>query len=409
LPRKFCFYARTALAAILALAAISSGEFARAQDMSTRLQSVEERLREQAQRLDAQERALAAQREIINTQAAQINRLLGAPQAAVTQTQPRVAQAQPVGAPPPARPPVRTPVFALPQEASVVTPRGRLVFEPQLEFSHTSANRLVFRGVEIVTGLQIGVIEASDVDRDTVAGSLALRYGLMNRLEGEIRAPYLNRSDRVTTLAQREETATRMMSLRGHDWGDVEAGLRYQLNAGRGGSPIYLANLRVKSNTGTGPYDVARDADGVTSELPTGSGFWGVEPGVTVLYPSDPVVLFANASYLAHLRKRIDKTIGSVRVGAVDPGDSIGLGAGFGFAVNPRFSYSLSYKYNYILRTKSELGNTIQKSEPLQVGALGIGASYMLTDRARLAANVDVGATRDAPDTRVVFRIPYSF
>ena len=38
-----------------------------------------------------------------------------------------------------------------------------------------------------VTGVQIGVIEASDADRDTFATTFALRYGLTNRLEVEAR------------------------------------------------------------------------------------------------------------------------------------------------------------------------------------------------------------------------------
>ena len=41
--------------------------------------------------------------------------------------------------------------MALPEGSGVLTPRGRFVFDPTFEYSRSSSNRLVFRGVEIVT------------------------------------------------------------------------------------------------------------------------------------------------------------------------------------------------------------------------------------------------------------------
>ncbi|HYD88424.1 MAG TPA: hypothetical protein VEA80_13190 [Vitreimonas sp.] len=313
---------------------------------------------------------------------------------------------EPVGeAPPP--PQAQPDLAALPDFAGVLTPRGRFLLEPSLEYTNSSSNRLVFRGVEIVTGVQIGVIEASDVDRSTVVATAAGRYGLTDRLELELRVPYLYRRDRVTTLAQRDDQIVREFKLEGDDIGDIEAAIRYQLNNARRGGPIYIANLRVKSDTGTSPYEIARDEFGVLTELPTGSGFWGVEPGLTVLLPSDPVVLFANASYLYHMPEDVDRTIGDVFVGRVDPGDSIGASAGFGFALNQRFSYSLGYKHNYIFPTETELGDTTQESDEIHVGSLLFGMSYRLSDSATASLNFEFGVTEDAPDARMVFRMPF--
>lgn len=141
---------------------------------------------------------------------------------------------------------------ALPEVASVLTPPGHFVIEPSAEYVGASTNPLVFRGIEIVTGLQIGVIKASDVDRDTLLAALTARYGLTDRLELEIRAPYLYRHDRITTLAQRDDQIIREFDLEGDGLGDIEAALRYQLNDEANGAPIYIANLRLKSNTGEG-------------------------------------------------------------------------------------------------------------------------------------------------------------
>ena len=206
----------------------------------------------------------------------------------------------------------------------VLTPGGTLIVEPTLEYTRSSANRLVFRGVEIVPGVQLGVIDANDADRDSIVGTLTARYGLGDRFEIEGRIPYVYRHDRVTTLAQRDESITRTTKLEANDIGDIEVSARYQLTRGLPGDPIFVANARVKPPTGKSPYDVEYDEFGVATSLATGSGFWAAEVGVTMLYPTDPAVIFGGISYLYHIPRDINKVIGEVMVGRVDPGDSIG-------------------------------------------------------------------------------------
>lgn len=319
---------------------------------------------------------------------------------------PAPAPAGPVGEAPPEDPQVST-VDALPEGSNALLGAGRLVIEPSFEYSHSSSNRLVFRGVEIVTGIQIGLIEANDTARDTLVGSLAVRYALTDRLEVEGRVPYIYRSDRVTTLSQNSSTVTRTFELEGAEIGDAEVSARYQLTEGRRGAPLFVAGLRVKSDTGLSPFDIERDAQGVSVELATGSGFWAVQGSVSMIYPTDPAVLFANLSYMYNIPRDIDRTYGSVTVGNVDPGDSIGLGFGFGFALNQRFSYSLGYSHSYVMPTETELNGTVQRSTELQVGSLQLGLSFRLTERLTLATSVDVGVTEDAPDVRVAWRTPF--
>lgn len=311
----------------------------------------------------------------------------------------------PVGEAPPEQEQAR--VEALPEGQSALLGRGRLVIEPSFEYSRSSTNRLVFRGAVIAEGIQIGLLEASDTARDTLVASVAARYAVTDRLEVEARVPYIQRNDRITTLSQNSTQTTRTFELSGGDIGDVEFSARYQLNEGANGAPLFVASARVKSDTGRGPFDLARDADGIATELATGSGFWGVQGGVSVLYPSDPVVLFANVSYLYNIDRDIDKAFGTVTVGHVDPGDSISGGFGFGFALNPRFSYSLGYSHSYVMQTETELNDIMQTSNALQVGTLQFGMSFRASERQTISTSVDVGVTRDAPDVRVSFRAPF--
>ena len=402
------------------------GGSATAQDagLTGKIPRLEAAMQDQARRLSEQDKLLAEQRMMLDQQRRELDalkamaygdlddaRATGPVPAAVRNGPILLAQAVPltgpVGEAPPA--PERVEVAALPEGSGVLTQRGKFVLEPSIDYTHGSSNRLVFRGIEIVTGVQIGVIEASDADRNAVSGALAARYGLTNRIEIEMRAPYISRSDRITTLVQMEEAATRTFDLNGANIGDAEASVRYQINRGANGWPIFIGNLRVKSDTGTSPFDIERDRFGISTELATGSGFWAVEPSVSFLYPTDPAVVFGGISYLAHLPKDINRTIGEVRVGQVDPGDSIGVSAGFGFALNPRFSFSLGYKHNYIFPTKTELGPTMQKSEALQVGAFTFGWSFRLSEKLTIANSYEIGTTTDSPDMRVTFRLPIRF
>lgn len=369
----------------------------------------------QARQLTEQERALAA------LNGADLSQLSG--KGASEQVSPpratAIAQVEPVspgrpkganttvGEAPPDKAAVE--VAAIPERQGVLTPKSQFILEPSVDYTHASTNRLVFRGVEIVTGVQIGVIEASDADRNGLGGSISGRYGLTDRLEVQLTVPYVRRSDRLTILAQRDETISRTTSLEGSGVGDVELGARYQINRARPGRPVLIGALRVKSDTGTSPFEIDRDEFGVAGALATGSGFWGVEPGLTFLYPTDPIVIFGGVSYLYHMPKDIDQMIGGVQVGKVDPGDSIGVNAGFGFAINPKFSFSLGYRHNYILPTKSQINGLGQKSESLQVGVFTFGWSLRLTDRMTISNGYEFAATSDAPDVRVVLRLPYRF
>jgi hypothetical protein len=310
---------------------------------------------------------------------------------------------------PPALTRGRAQLAAIPEGMAVLSRQGRLSFDVSGDYTRSSSNRLVFRGIEIVPGIQIGVIEANEADRDTASANVSARFGVTDRLEVEVRAPYVYRSDTITTVQQRDEAVTRTIDLKGRGIGDVEAAVRYQINRGERGRPILVAGLRVKSDTGEGPFDIDRDEFGVATRLATGSGFWGVEPSVSMLFASDPAVIFANLSYFVHLARDVDMQEGGVLVGRVDPGDSIGAAIGFGFAMNQKFSYSLGYRHNYIMPTTSVLNGGTEESDELQVGSFLFGLSYRFNDRFSLNGNFEFGVTGDAPDMRFILRVPVAF
>lgn len=327
--------------------------------------------------------------------------------------------AGPVGVAPPPEPAAGSQVQALPEGQGVLTPAGTLAIDSAFDYTSSSTNRLVFRGFELVPGIQVGLIEASDADRDTVGTSMTLRYGVTNRFEIEARVPALYRRDRIQVAQQRGESIVRELKLKEQGIGDIEFAARYQLNrpqgggggavAGGGQGPIWVANVRVKSDTGIGPFDVGYDEFGVATGLATGSGFWGVQPGINFLLPSDPAVIFGSLSYLYHIGRDVNRTVGNAQIGRVEPGDAISGNLGFGFSLNPRFSFSMGYKHSYIFPSITTINDTIQKSDRAQVGAFTFGMSYRLTERQSVNIGFDLGATADAPDLAVSVRFPISF
>lgn len=295
----------------------------------------------------------------------------------------------------------------------VLTPRGTLVVEPQIEYTYDTSNRFFFNGIEIVDALLIGIIEVDKAQRETLTASLGLRYGITSRLEADVRVPFIARRDRLTRQEVGSSTdQTNTLKLNG--LGDVDFGLHYQLNRGNEGWPFFVANIRAQSDTGDGPYDVDPE-----DEAPTGSGFWGVEPSLTVIYPSDPAVLFANVGYVHNFASSVDQTFssgsGAVRVERVDPGDSIRASFGVGFALNERLSLSFGYEHNWIAGTEQEQRDlstgeeTTMESDDFQVGSLLFGASLGLAENVGLNVNVAVGVTDEAPDARITVRVPISF
>ena len=92
-----------------------------------------------------------------------------------------------------------------------------------------------------------------------------------------------------------------MFNATGRKIGDVELTGRYQLNDGGPNEPYYIASLRFKMRTGSDQFDFPSvyvpNSGYLPKGLPTGSGFYSLQPGVTFLFPSDPVVFFGGINY----------------------------------------------------------------------------------------------------------------
>lgn len=319
------------------------------------------------------------------------------------------------------RPPEVAPLFEAP---GVLTPRGKYILEPALQFGYSSSNRVALVGYTVIPALLIGLVDVREVKRNTFTASLTGRTGLSNRMEVELKVPYVYRSDATVSREIFTGTAVeRVFDTSGKDLGDIELATRYQLNDGGPDKAYWIGGLRYKSATGKDPFEVVTDCQtrcigenvtgtGLPLTLPTGSGFHSLQGSLTWLFPSDPAVFFGNLSYLHNFKRdNVQRLVrNNIRepLGELAPGSIIGFNFGMGLALNDKASISLGYDHSTVGRMKQN-GRAVPGSVRTQLGTLLLGYSYRLSEKRSLSVAVGAGVTRDTPDVSLTVRMPLSF
>ena len=418
------------------IAASAHGQSAASADeAAARLAALQQRIEQQKAELDALKRSLAAQeasldemRRVVSQETlATLRGGQGQGQASekqVAQAQPPIpapvrSAPEPVGRAPDdaARAPKVAPIF---EQPGVLTPRGKYVIEPSIQYAYSSSNRISLVGYTIIPAILVGVIDIREVRRTTLTGALTGRFGLTNRFELEARIPYVYRNDTAVgrEFLQGAATNSTTADATGKGIGDIEVTGRYQFNSGGADKPYFIGSLRLKSRTGKDPFEVETSKsvigfrnDGIQTELPTGSGFYGVQPGLTMLYPSDPAVFFGTISYLhTFSRDNVSRNTdqGPEFLGKVSPGGIFGFNFGMGLGLNERSSFSIGYDHAIVGKTKIE-GQTPADAVRVQLGTLLLGYSYRLDSTKSLNISLGAGLTRDTPDVTLTARMPFSF
>ena len=149
------------------------------------------------------------------------------------------------------------PIF---EQPGVLTPRGKFVLEPSLQYAYSSSNRVALVGYTVIPALLVGADRhprgaPQHVDRGADRRASALPTGC----ELEAKVPYVYRSDSGVGRELLSRAARRRIAAfdaSGKGLGDVEVTGRYQLNDGGLDSPYYVGSLRFKSRTGKDPFEV---------------------------------------------------------------------------------------------------------------------------------------------------------
>lgn len=407
------------------------------EESAARLNALKQQVEEQTRQLEVLKRAVAQQEATLNDMRRAVTQEVLATQrggqGAAATPEPASQPAAQAAADAPAQAPTQVgqapegenigplSVARILELPGVLTQRGMFVIEPSLAYSNSSSLRVSLVGYSIIPAILIGLIDVRDVRRNTFTAALRAAYGVTNRFEIEGRIPYLYRSD---TAVGREYLGgssfdEAVFNGSGNGIGDIEVTARYQFNEGGLDKPYFVGSLRFKSRTGRDPYEGTFTTalpgfrgEAVQTELPTGTGFYGLQGGLTVLYPSDPVVLFGGINYLYSFpRNNISLKLddgNSQDLGRVAPGGIVGFNLGIGLGLNEKMSLSLGYDQASVEPTKIN-GRTPEDAVRLQLGTMLVGLSYRMTPTSNLNFTLGVGVTRDAPDVTLSLRYPMSF
>lgn len=344
------------------------------------------------------------------------------PQAQAPQQQQQQQRQQPVGQAPASasRPPEVAQIFDQP---GVLTPSGQFILEPSLQYGYSATDRVALVGYTVIPAILIGLIDVRQVKTTSGIATLTGRVGIGGRFELEAKVPYVYlNGDTVSREIFTGSAQDRVFNAHGDGMGDVEMTARYQLNRGGPDKAFYIGWLRYKSRTGKDIFEVVTDCvqrcvqnatgTGLPLELPTGTGFEAIQPGVTWLYPSDPVVFFGTFSYLYNFeRNNVSRTVLSgltEQIGDVQLGDIWGFNLGMGLALNEKASISLGYDTSLIGKTKQN-GRDAAGSVRITLGTMLVGGTYRFNENVSLNVALGVGVTRDTPDMTLTARVPISF
>lgn len=396
-------------------------------------------LEQTRQSLEQQQRDLARLQSALNEEILANARARGAPapvvmpvlgqapvlaaQNAPAQTTPPARPApQPVGQAPESdsRPPEVAQIFDQP---GVLTPPGKFVLEPSLQYGYSANDRVALVGYTVIPAILIGLIDVRQVKTTTAVATLTGRYGLNRRFELEAKLPYVYiNGDTVSREIFTGSAQDRVFNASGNGIGDVELTARYQINQGGPDKAFYIGWLRYKSRTGRDLFDVVTDCvtrcvanttgTGLPLDLPTGSGFEALQPGVTWLYPSDPVVFFGSLSYLHNFKRRnvsrllVDGQRESL--GDIEAGDIIGFNLGMGLALNEKAAISIGYDMSVVGKTQQN-GQDVAGAVRVTLATLLLGGTYRFNDRVSLNVALGAGLTRDTPDVTFTARVPITF
>ena len=222
-------------------------------------------------------------------------------------------------------------------------------------------------------------------------------YALLNNLTISTAIPFAYKYNRVGTSSSQEST----------DLGDISLGLQVQPFKAGGNFPTTIVGAAVTFPTGSSPYKIDPN-----NSLASGAGLYSINGGVTLSKVIDPLVAFGSLSYTYSFEQSgMTQKFGATDVlTKVDPGSSIGLTLGFGYALSYQASLNLSAQFTYNFNTKYTLNNITTTETGSSVSStFNVGTGWRVTPSRSVYLGLGIGLTNNDPDFSFSIRVPFEF
>lgn len=291
------------------------------------------------------------------------------------------------------------------------------------EFAHFDRSQLVLNGFLALDAIFLGDISIDEIDSDILTTNLTGRWTVTDRLQLNLNVPFVYRE--TTTRSGGQELSSILETEKkvdDSDLGDITLGVSYRLFPETQTRPDIVWNTSVIAPTGRDPYGIDFLEDPLNTnlefpeELPTGSGLWGVQTGLSFLKTVDPAILFGSISWRHYFEDDFND-LGSDPEAAPSPGevqlgDQYQFSLGIAFALNERTSLSTSFTQRFIDDTeitRPGFGTQTVVGSDSTTGTFDIGVTYAMTDRFSVVSNLGMGLTNDTSDYSFALKFPYRF
>ena len=275
---------------------------------------------------------------------------------------------------------------------------GRVAANYDLNYSYVGNQQI---DVGFTSGGDLDLFRVETTRAHTITNTLSVDYGLLDNLTISGTFPFVSK---FTQSTEYSGTA--------YDIGDLTVGARFQPFKQSGSGPTYTLTSSLSLPTGRSPYDEI-----IGQNTSTGAGYAAATIGMNASQVFDPVALFGSLNFTAARSvdnlHQFNTTDGSTLT-ALQPGKSIGFGAGFTYALSYNVSTSVSFQETVttpsrIAFVKSD-NTTGTNSTTMQVAAmLNFGLGIRLNPKTTINLTAGIGLTVDSPDFSLELNIPLTF
>lgn len=247
---------------------------------------------------------------------------------------------------------------------------GKLGFEYQLTYSYFRYDAIRESGV---------ILHNSN---HNFKNSFILEYPVKNNLTAGSRIPFVYEYDQIG--AENEKDVT--------DFGDVAFYADYQPVKSGGDMPSIIFTTQLTCPMGRSPYEVNPEED-----LSTGSGGYAALFSVNASKSLDPVLAYGSLGYERNFSiNHLDYKVGSYTMEKYEPGDTISVSLGMGFALSYKTSLSLGYAYAFTLDSKRYYKETAPVNYPsTSSSTMNIGTSWRIGNNRRVNVNLSSGLSNE--------------